>query len=74
MTTAPNAAADSFRLGNGKIVTTWGDFRKHVISQVSGDDARSLQSAAERYKRQGKCAADLCEAMQNVALAGRVPA
>jgi hypothetical protein len=65
----------SFRLGNGKIVTTWGDFRKFVLSQV-GDaaDADRLQSVAQRYKREGKCPADLCEDMANVARSGRLPA
>lgn len=67
--------ADSWKLANGQIVTTWGDFRRHVISVGETVQIREeLQAIAARFKRQGKTPADLCEAMHNIATYGRVTA
>lgn len=62
---------DSFRLSNGHVITTWGDFRKHVFPHCNKESRDALQDVMARYQRQGKCAADLCEDMQRVS-AGRL--
>lgn len=63
--------ADAFRLSNGKIIKTWGDFRKHVFPHCDKESRDALQGIIKKYSRQGKCAADLCGDLQRRA-AGRL--
>lgn len=63
---------DSWKLANGQTVTTWGDFRRHVIAAGETVQIREeMQAIAQRFKRQGKSPADLCEMMHNIATQGR---